>query len=498
MKLNALFLSQHFHPMKSFATALFILVNSLAFAQFNRLDPTSKSAIENMITDQKTDQKMVGLSVGIIRDGEISYLKGFGFQDSANQIAATEHTLYRLASVSKSITGLMAMRLIEKDLLDLDKDIRDYVPEYPVKPEGTITSEHLLSNESGIIHYSGSGSMCNQAYNITALNSYVESHQSTYDPIKALDIFKDQKICFKPGDHYQYTTWGFCLMGAVIQRAAKSSFENVLYDEIICPLKLPTLQIEYPLFRPYVNEAVGYEKSNGSVQGVDTNTIDYRNISYKVPGGGLISSVIDLTLLMKGVVNRELISDEMLKLFGTRHIPEDGEPSYYGYGTSSNFRNGDTLFWHSGSQNGTATLIYYSPENKNGVALMCNTQNVSLFPLARLIYDYLPNSNLQGEGYLNNTAQARCNTGNSITHLTNYFSLFPNPSNGAISVQMTEDIGSVKMTLIDLQGKTVLYKYLSFAPSQEVELNLNPGTYQVLFQLDATVIHQQHIILPLK
>jgi len=76
-------------------------------------------------------------------------------ESSIHNIEATEESLYRVASVSKPITGLMAMKLKQKGQLILDKDIRDYVPEYPQKPEGVISSKHLLSHQSGIIHYSG-------------------------------------------------------------------------------------------------------------------------------------------------------------------------------------------------------------------------------------------------------------------------------------------------------------------------------------------------------
>lgn len=388
----------------SFKTVFLLLFISLgllpdATSQFVRIDATSQSEIESFINQQKSKERIVGLSVGIIRDGEVVYLKGFGYQDSLKDIKATENTKYRLASVSKSITGLIAMRLLENGELDLDKDIRSYVPEYPVKPEGTITSEELLSNESGIIHYSGTsnGQYCSSSYDKTSRNNYIDDHTSRYDPIAAIDIFKNQPICFTPGKHYQYTTWGFCLMGAVLERAAKRPFEQVLFEEIVCPLSLPTLQIEYQDNRPYPNETAGYEIDDGKIIPTPTTLTDYKDVSYKTPGGGLISSVVDLTLIMKGVVNRELLSDKTVAKFGTWHYDDSGERTYYGYGTSSGSRNGDSLFWHSGSQAKTATIIYYSPENKNGVAIMANTYGAYLFPMARLIYDYLPNTTIKGD-----------------------------------------------------------------------------------------------------
>ena len=122
-------------------------------AQFHRLDSASLSMIDSFIVAEMDSELMVGLSVGIIRNGEIAFLDGFGFADLDDQIAASENTTYRLASISKVITGLLSMQLVESGDLLLDDDIRDHVPEYPIKAEGIITSEELLSHESGIQHY---------------------------------------------------------------------------------------------------------------------------------------------------------------------------------------------------------------------------------------------------------------------------------------------------------------------------------------------------------
>ncbi len=460
--------------------AFFVSLQSQA--QFNRLDSVSVNTLEQFILNEKASEKMVGVSVGMIRNGEVAYLKGFGYEDSLANIAATESTMYRLASVSKSVTGLIAMRLIEKAQLDLNKDIRDYVPEYPAKAFGVITSEDLLSNESGVIHYSGSGN-CTEPYNVTYRNSYIASHTNSYDPIAAIGIFKDQKTCFVPGSQYQYTTWGFCLMGAVLQRAASKSFDSLLQDEIVCPLNLPSLQIEYQSKKPYPHQAEGYRISGGQVALADTNSTDYKDISYKVPGGGMISSVIDLTLLMQGLVNRKLLADSTLKLFGTRHTPTNGTPSYYGYGTSTNFRNGDTLFWHSGSQEKTATLIYYSPENKNGVVIMSNTKGAGLFPLARLIYDYLPNSTLQGTKYPTPTTPSPCSgIGLPEPKDLSLLKVTPNPSNGTFRLETEQSLKNVNLSIYDNTGKQIYHEFYNHFDSLRLTLKLTQGIYTIDLQ----------------
>ena len=381
---------------------LLLLYSQVCFSQFTSLTANSTEHIDSLIQSIKSSEQIVGLSVGVVKDGEIVYLKGFGLSDSEQNVSATEESLYRAASVSKPITGLISMKLKEKNKLDFNENIRTYIPEYPTKPEGTITSAHLLSNQSGIIHYSGTsnGQFCSEEYDWMARDEYINNHLDHYDPIDAMNIFKDQKICFTPGDHYQYTTWGFCLMGAVIERASGTSYEQALYDEIVNPLGLPFLQPELQTHRPYDNEVKGYEFDNdGNIITTPSSYTDYIDISYKVPGGGLVCTVIDLALLIKGIVNRQLLDDQLLDEWSQQRIPTDGENPYYGYGIGSGLRNGDRLLNHSGSQAQTATLIYFSPDNRNGLAIMSNTRGVSLWDLARAIYDYLPSATCIGGTY---------------------------------------------------------------------------------------------------
>lgn len=479
--------------------ALFIsALPYFGIAQFSRLDANSVTKIEGFINAQQSELEIVGLSVGIIRNGEVAYLKGFGEQDKANNISASENTMYRLASVSKSVTGMMAMRLLESNDLDLNKDIRDYVPEYPIKTEGTITSEHVLSNESGIIHYSGTsnGQYCEDGYDRDARDAYIAKYTSTYDPIKAIDIFKNQKTCYKPGEHYQYTTWGFCLMGAVLERAAKKPFEDVLYDEIVCPLGLPTLQIELQDERPYVNETIGYEfDDDDNIIPTRTSLTDYTDVSYKTPGGGLISSVVDLTMLMQGVVNRELLTDKSVKLFGTQHVAGNGEKTYYGYGTSTGSRNGDSLFWHSGSQAKTATIIYYSPENKNGVAIMANTYGVSLFPLARLIYDYLPNSKLEGDVYVPPKRQPDCGAPvKTRTPSTGQLNAYPNPVKDLLNVEVG-DFGKrpYELQLYSTDGRFVWRDEFEGQNQTISTSNLPMGVYTLCLRSGSVIVARQKV-----
>jgi len=445
--------------MNRFLIPFLLLCNCLN-GQFSLLDIESREFIEREVNDYVEENDIVGISIGIIKNGEYVYSSGFGFSDQELNIKATENTVYRLASVSKAITGMLAVKAKNAGQINFDLDIRNYVPEYPIKPQGSITMHDLLSHQSGIIHYSGtaSGQYCNDTYDFGALENYIDNHWENYDPLAALDIFKNQKICFTPGDHFQYTTWGFCLAGAVLERATNKTYWSHLYDEMKIPFNLETFDIELQAFRPYPNEAKGYEFDQfGNLICTPSSYYDYSDVSYKTAAGGLKSSVVDLTKLFRALVNRQILSESELLEWYTQRIPNDGENPYYGYGINSGVRNGNILLSHSGSQAQTATLVYFSPDNRNGIMLISNTRGVSLWDLARKIYDFIPQTI----------------TSLSENSISKDVKLYPNPAKDFIQISV-ESSGKYKVELYNNLGSF----RKDFNSGVNIDIgNLTPGLY---------------------
>ena len=93
-----------------------------------------------------------GLSAAVVEDGRFEWAAGFAMADLENNVPATEHTLYRLASISKSLTATAAMQLFERGQLDLDAPVQKYCPSFPQKP-WPITTRQVMAHLSGIRHY---------------------------------------------------------------------------------------------------------------------------------------------------------------------------------------------------------------------------------------------------------------------------------------------------------------------------------------------------------
>ena len=181
------------------------------------LEKATRQQIDKDMQNEIAKQSLVGAALGIIVDGEIAYLKGYGLEDRENKIPVTRKTLFRWASISKSLTSVAAMQLYEKNLLDLHKDVRSYVPEFPDK-NTLVTTRDLLCHQGGIVHYT---------------NGKVIKTERQYDTpnpfesvILALDTFKDSPLVNQPGEKFSYTTHGYILLSAVIERAGGESFAS--------------------------------------------------------------------------------------------------------------------------------------------------------------------------------------------------------------------------------------------------------------------------------
>lgn len=105
--------------------------------------------IDRVVTSFASHHHVPGLSIAVIDRGRVLLTKGYGLADVENQVPATADTVYRIASLSKSVTATAAMKLVEGGKLDLDAPIQKYCPDFPQKP-WSITTRELLSHESGI------------------------------------------------------------------------------------------------------------------------------------------------------------------------------------------------------------------------------------------------------------------------------------------------------------------------------------------------------------
>ncbi len=370
-----------------FTLFLWLLFPGFAAELAQRMDEAARTEMGR--------QQIVGLAVGVIQKGRISYLKGYGWSDREKRIPVSRKTMFRWASISKSLTALAAMQLWEKDQLKLDGDVRQYVPEFPDKAQH-ITPRQLLSHQGGIVHYSN-GPV------VVTLRQYDQPNPFE-SVLLAVDTFKESPLVNLPGQKYAYTTHGFILLSAAVERAGKQKFAHQVRDRIAKPLGMNTLQPDYQWI-DIPNRTIGYRKRQNKIV-VSSNT----DVSWKLGGGGYISGIEDLAKLGEGLLNDKLIKPKTRELMWTPRETITGKQTSYGLGFRRwNYVNGALqsisaeaaateskkqvlmqLVGHSGSQEKTKTLLVLEPQKRFGLVLMSNSEHTQIYSLAEALMKASP------------------------------------------------------------------------------------------------------------
>ncbi len=345
--------------------AAFAILFTVGAAQARQAGPYE--AIEQRVRAFVEERGVVGLSIGLIVDGTVAHRAHFGWEDREAGIAASDRTMYRWASISKPLTAVVAMQLADEGRLDLDADVRTLVPEFPDKGR-SISARQLLCHQGGIVHYSN-GPVIREAPPEGVPNPYK-------DVIVALGTFKGSPLVNDPGEKYSYTTHGYMLLGAVVERAGAVPYAEQVRKRIAGPLGLATLRPDYQ-WETIAHRAVGYRRA-----GSETRRSTDTDVSWKLAGGGWISTVGDLAGFGAGILGDGLVGPETKRRMWTRQNTADDKETSYGLGFSVSEREGKLFVSHSGSQEKAATYLLLIPDQRAGVAIMCNTEGTPLGGLA--------------------------------------------------------------------------------------------------------------------
>jgi CubicO group peptidase (beta-lactamase class C family) len=354
------------------------------------LSPSEAAAVDAAVQAEMQKDRVVGMAIGIIQNGRIAYLKGYGLADREKNVPVTTTTMFRWASCTKSMAAMAAMQLVEKGQLDLDKNVREYVPEFPLKlaPKFpnvpvTITSRYLLEHQSGIPHYHNGRVIGTTTWVPQGLHPFA-------DPVVALNKFKASPLLFKPGEQYSYSSYGYLLLSAVVQRAGHQKFADQISERISRPLGLTTLQPDYQWIK-IDNRAVGYRHPT-FLFGLDSPLIvpsTDTDQSWKWGAGGYISSVTDFTGFVLGVLNTKLVSKTTETQMWTLRQPRTGG-TRYGLGFDVTMKNGMVeKVAHSGDQEKTKTRFVIYPGQRSAVVVMTNSEWVEPGKFTTLIYSAL-------------------------------------------------------------------------------------------------------------
>jgi serine beta-lactamase-like protein LACTB len=353
------------------ATFLCTLVSQ---GQDHTLSPEKHSQIEAAVSRFMASTHVPALSVAVVEDGKYEWAAGFGFADLENIVPASEHTLFRLASISKSLTAAGAMELWEHGKLELDSPIQKYCPSFPQK-SAPITTRQVMGHLGGIRHYKSESQEDPEVGNTKHFDS----------PIQAgLDFFKSDPLVADPGSHFHYSTQGYTVVGCVIEGASGSSYLDYMRQNVLLPAGMEHTQADDRFaIIPYRTRFYQKTKS-GAVQNAD-----FLDSSYKIPGGGWLSSAEDMAHFEVAILDDKLIKRTTRDLMWTPLKPIDGSKDNYGLGWGTVDKEGVRGVGHSGGQQGTSSYFIMDPERRTGVVVLTNLDSLDPDQLAMEIMKVL-------------------------------------------------------------------------------------------------------------
>jgi CubicO group peptidase (beta-lactamase class C family)/tetratricopeptide (TPR) repeat protein len=324
-------------------------------------------SFEEFVKTQMAIDGVPGLSIGFIKD-DFMWVKGFGYADLENKSPAKPESAYRLASVTKPMTALAVMQLAEQGKINLDAEVQTYVPYFP-KKQWPVTVRQVLGHVGGISHYKNA-----------ATELHIKERRTTRE---AIAIFENFDLVAEPGTRYSYSSYGYNLLGAIIESASGKSFGDYMRENVWQPLGMTDTRMDDPL-EVIPNRVRGYQMVDGKIK-----NSEFIDISSRFAAGGTRSTVVDLLKFAKGMNAGKLLSKESYEAMWTSLATKEGRYTDYGLGWEMTPINGRFTVAHSGGQQETRTLLYIFPAQKFAIAAAINFEGAGPDPYVARLYQLL-------------------------------------------------------------------------------------------------------------
>jgi len=348
-----------------FRRLIFVLYLAALSASAQTVAPADLSAqVDQLVTAAMRQQQIPAMTVAAAIADRIVYSRAFGAADLENAVPATTETLIRTGSISKPISAAAAMTLVDAGLLDLDAPVQKYCAPFPRQP-WPITTRELLSHTAGIRHYK---------------KGEIESTRHYERMPDGLAIFAGDKLLFKPGAAYSYSTYGYTVAGCVIEGASGERFQDYVAEHVLKPAGMTHTFVD-DVFEIVPHRARGYQKIDGQVKNAGL-----MDSSYKIPGGGYVTTAEDLVRFAQALMDGKIVTPGTLaRMWTPVEIP--GGTSNYGLGFGVLMVDGEKYVSHGGGQQGTSTSMVIIPERHFAVAALANMDGVELSAVFRGILE---------------------------------------------------------------------------------------------------------------
>ncbi len=317
-----------------------------------------------------TSDRFAG-AVLVLKDGKPVLSEAFGFADREQKIPNTLKTRFRIGSMNKMFTAVATLQLAQAGKLELNDPIGKYLTDYPNKDVASKVTIHQL-----LTHTGGTGDIFGPEFEAHRLEL-----RSLQDYVK---LYGQRELKFEPGSRWEYSNYGFVLLGAVIEKVSGQSYYDYVREHVYVPAGMTSTGSD-PESQALPDRSIGYTKMDaGSQLKPNTDTLPYRGTS----AGGGYSTVEDLARFATAIEQNKLLNAHYTELLTTGKA---GTPdNSYAYGFGDRKINGTRCFGHGGGAPGMNGDLEICPASGYVVAVLANMDPPAASRISEFITNRLP------------------------------------------------------------------------------------------------------------
>jgi D-alanyl-D-alanine carboxypeptidase len=337
-------------------------------------EPALISALRGKLATESAEERFSG-AVLVARDGRTLFEGAYGMADREKRVANTIDTRFRVGSMNKMFTAVAVLQLVQAGKVRLDAPLATYLPDYPNKALAAKVTIHQL-----LTHTGGTGDIFGPQF---------EAHRKTLRTIgDYVALYGARDVAFEPGSRFEYSNYGFILLGAVIERVTGMSYYDYVAAHVFAPAGL-TSTASLPEDTAVAGRSVGYMRDGPNAPLTsNAETLPYRGTS----AGGGYSTVRDLVRFADALRSHRLLDSAHTALLTTGKVDARGER--YAYGFFDRRVGGVRFFGHGGGAPGMNGDLQIDPQGGYVVAVLSNLDP----PAAQRISDFIVNRLPVGAG----------------------------------------------------------------------------------------------------
>ena len=367
-----------YFPSLDASVSVYILERDKRMLRRNVLDGMAKILKKHLIKSDKNETEIKNYldnikdfsgTILVAHHDSIIDKRAYGLASIEHSIKNKIDTKFSIASITKTITSVATLQLVEQGKIDVNKYVGDYLPEYPNKlVRDSVTIHQLLTHTSGLKPFYG--------------KKYLATDKLRYNnPQDYASLFSKDSLLFKPGSKYYYNGAGFVVLGLIIEKISGDSYYNYLDKNLFQPLKMKNT-IAFKPDSIIRNKANGYSSFFGDKKYLFRN--DYY-ISKASPAGGYYSTVKDLFYFIKGIKNSKILNEATTKLMLSPQVK--GFNTHLGYGIDIDQRYNERIIGHSGGWVGVRTELMHFLGSDYTIVVLSNVDGNATSGASKVIED---------------------------------------------------------------------------------------------------------------